>query len=336
MAPRRWGTARRWPTGSSAATTDVLVRQVHDPVRMSDAAGSRVHLTIRWRSLPGEFRAFLDAHVEPGAFVLIVRDVRSWPVLDAGNGYSYQVGSATTGLDLATYTRGADLSNLARRAGGTATWPTGRYRRLGAEHSVEPGVEAGLRDWAQERDGRVFAILYHGAETLSAAVADTYRDWLRAHGKTGNRLIVTAGRLLDPWQTIRAGVVPYWCEASTRGGVSAAELWLAGCRPFSTIEVLPEPPGGTWSQVAPMAQWSALAQFASRRGVVNPDVARAYPSGGPSLRGTPPTPCGSCRTTYPDPNRCAWTPLWPGCDPTRPATASSCRTAPPSNKPRRS
>jgi hypothetical protein len=215
--------------------------------------------------------------VEPRGFALIVRDVRSWPVIDAGDGFSYQVGSSTTGLDLSTYANGPDLSNLMRRAGSTATWPTGRYRRFGVEYSVEPGVEAGVRQWAQDRDTRVFSILYHGADTLSAAVADIYRDWLRDHGKTGNRLVVGTGRLLDPWQTIRAGLVPYWCETATRAGVGAAELWLAGSQPFSSVDILPEPPGATWSQVAPMAQWSVLAQFAARRGVVNPAVARAYP-----------------------------------------------------------
>jgi len=255
----------------------VVVRQVHDPVRMSDAAGCRVQLNIRWRSLPGGFRAFLDSCVDPGGFALVVRDVRSWPVLDAGHGYSYQVGSSTTGLDLATYTNGPDLNNLMRGGGGPATWPTGPYRRFGVEHGVEPGIEVGLRQWAQDRGGRVFSILYHGAERLSAAVADIYRDWLRDNGKTGNRLLVSVGRLLDPWQTIRAGLVPYWCETATRAGVGAAELWMAGSPPFTSVDILPEPPGVTWSQLAPIAQWSVLAQFASRRGVLNPGVARAYP-----------------------------------------------------------
>jgi hypothetical protein len=255
----------------------VVVRQVHDPVRMSDAAGCRVQLNIGWQRLPGAVRAFLDSWVEPGGFALIVRDVRSWPVLDSGDGYSYQVGSSSTGLDLTTYTNGPDLTNLLRRTGGPATWPIGRYRSIGVEYGVEPGIEADLRQWARGRDGRVFSILYNGAETLSAAVADTYRDWLRGQGKTGNRLLISAGRLLDPWQTIRTGLVPYWCETATRVGVGAAELWLAGSPPFTTVDILPEPPGVTWSQVAPMAQWSVLAQFASRRGVVNPAVARAYP-----------------------------------------------------------
>jgi hypothetical protein len=250
---------------------------VHDPVRTSAAASCRVRLNIRWQWLPRALRAFLDSCVEPGGFALLVRDVRSWPVLDSGDGYSYQVGSSATGLDLATYTTGPDLGNLMRRNGGPATWPTGPYRRSGDEHSVEPGIEAGLRAWARGRDARVFSILYQGAETLSAAVADIYRDWLRDHGKTGNRLLISAGRLLDPWQTIRTGLVPYWCETATRAGVGAAELWLAGSPPFTSVDILPEPPGVTWSQVAPMAQWSVLAQFASRRGVVNPDVARAYP-----------------------------------------------------------
>jgi hypothetical protein len=260
-----------------SASRDVLVRHVHDPVRMADAAGCRVQLSIRWRSLPAPFRRFLDAHVQPGGFVLVIRDVRSWPVLDDGDGYSFQVGSSSTGLDLATYTNGPDLSSLMRRNLSTATWPVGQYRRVGVEHGVEPGVEAGARRWALQRDGRAYSVLHNGPGALSAAVADIYRDWLREHGKTGNRLVITAGRLLDPWHILRAGLVPYWCEAPTRDGVAATELWLAGCRPFSSVDVLPEPPGATWSQVAPMAQWSVLAQFAGRRGAVNPSVARAYP-----------------------------------------------------------
>jgi hypothetical protein len=285
----------RWPDGcatdgaaamayGAAVATRILdgnrgvaVRQVHDPVRMSDAAGCRVHLNIRWQWLPIQLRSFLDSQVRPGGFALVVRDVGSWPVLDTGDGFSCQVGSSTTGLNLATYANGPDLSNLMRRTGSVATWPTGRYRRFGVEYGVEPGIEAGVRQWAEDREGRVFSILYHGAEALSAAVADIYREWLRDQGKTGNRLVVSAGRLLDPWQTIRAGLVPYWCGTSTRAGVAAAELWMAGSPPFSSVDVLPEPPGATWSQVAPLAQWSVLTQFASRRGVVSPAVARAYP-----------------------------------------------------------
>jgi hypothetical protein len=255
----------------------VLVRQVHDPVRMNDVAGCRISLYVRWRRLPERFLRFLDARLDRGAFVLLVRDVRAWPVLDAGNGFSFQVGSSATGLELATYPNGPDVSNLVRRTGAVATWPDGRYRRDGVEHGVDAGVESGVRGWAQERDAHVYSILYTGADTLSAAVADIYRDWLRGHGKAGHRLMVSAGRLVDPWHTIRAGVVPYWCEGSTRAAVGAAELWLAGSSPFATVEILPDPPGATWSQVAPMAQWAALAQFASRRGLVNQSVARAYP-----------------------------------------------------------
>ena len=89
------------------------------------------------------------------------------------------------------------------------------------------------------------------AKAGGKTVADIYRDWLRQQGKTGNRLVISAGRLLDPWQTIRTGLVPYWCETSTRAGVAAAELWLVGSPPFTSVDILPEPPGATWSQVAP-------------------------------------------------------------------------------------
>jgi hypothetical protein len=112
---------------------------------------------------------------------------------------------------------------------------------------------------------------------LTAAVADVYRDWLCGAGKSGDRLVVETGRLLDPGQVRRTATVPYWCESPTTPSVAAAALWLAGSHPFAHIEVFPEPPGRTWSRVATVDQWSVLARFATHRGHLNRAMARAYP-----------------------------------------------------------
>ena len=258
---------------------DLSVRQVHDPVRMGSLAGAQVNLHLRWRSLPAAYRLFLESKLERGAFALLLCDVRSWPVLDAGEQYTFQVGSAASGMDLKEYLDGGDLRDLVWRAGEMATWrpPPGRYRDARAEFAVDHGIEAGLREWAHDGRGHTYSVLYGGPDMLAAAVADVYRDWLHAAGKSANRLVVETGRLLDPWQVVRTGTVPYWCEAPTTPAVAAAALWLAGSYPFERVEIFPEPPGRTWSRMATVDQWSVLARFASQWGHLNRTMTRAYP-----------------------------------------------------------
>ena len=127
-------------------------------------------------------------------------------------------------------------------------------------------------------------------------MADLYRRWLRGAGKTGDRLVVECGRLLDPWQVVRAGLVPYWCENATRRSVDEAEWWLAGSEPFSSVDVLPEPPGLRSPALAGLPQWLAVAAFGRRRRALDrtrrpglPGGLGAHPAGhrgaaGPAVR----------------------------------------------------
>ncbi|GAB3808319.1 hypothetical protein GCM10027605_40580 [Micromonospora zhanjiangensis] len=142
---------------------------------------------------------------------------------------------------------------------------------------MEPDLEAGLRDWARGVGSPLHRVLYPRPAALSAAVADLYRRWLRRAGKTGDRCVVECGRLLDPAQVIRAGLVPYWCESATARAVAGVEWWLAGSEPFSSVDVLPEPPGLRSPALAGLPQWLAVASFGRRRRMVDRTAARGYP-----------------------------------------------------------
>jgi hypothetical protein len=111
---------------------------------------------------------------------------------------------------------------------------------------------------------------------LSAAVAQAYRSWLRAAGKTGDRLVVESGTLLDPWQVLRAGLVPYWCPSVRLRHADALQWWLAGEEPYTSIEVLLQPSGGP-SLPGELECWQGAAAFAGRGGVIEPRCRRAYP-----------------------------------------------------------
>lgn len=264
-----------------AGNPGISVRQVHDPAGRGVLAGSTVALVVRWHRLPDAYRQFLGTRIDSAAPVLLLRDARTWPVLDPGGGHSFQVGGPASGLEPADFLPGSDpLSQMLRRSGGDRSrWnPPGTSCPQGhAEHSVEPGFEAGLRDWASGAGCSLHRVLFPRPEALSAATADIYRGWLRAAGKSGNRCVVECGRLIDPWQVVRAGLVPYWCENATRRSVAGAEWWLAGSMSFTSVDVLPEPPGIQSPGLAGLPQWLAVASFGGRRGAVDRVAARGYP-----------------------------------------------------------
>lgn len=265
----------------TARNPGLCVRQIHDPVQHGAVAGSVVTLHLRWQGLPAAYRNFLDTRIAHGAAVLLLRDTRTWPVLDLGAGHTFQVGGPVGGWDPSDYADGsAELGQLLGELGADpANWGTGaatlpeRY----AERGVEPGLEEDLRRWTASRERPLHRVLYPSPPVLSAAVADVLRARLRDSGKTGNRCVVDSGPLLDPWHTVRAGLVPYWCESGTRPAVTDAEWWLAGSARFTSVEVVPAPPGVAHSRVAGMAQWRALAAFGARRGNVDRAAARSYP-----------------------------------------------------------
>lgn len=262
------------------ANPGVRVRQVHDPAGRGVLAGSMLSLVLRWHRLPRAYREFLGTRLAPGAPVLLLREVRPWPVLEAGGGHSFQLGTPASGLEPGDFRPdSALLGQLLRGAGGDgASWDAPDSGRPGyAEHGVETGFETSLLDWARAAGNPVHRVLFPEPELLSAAAADVYRGWLRGAGKSGDRCVVECGRLLDPWQVIRAGLVPYWCENATRRSVTGAEWWLAGSRPFSSLDVLPEPPGIRSPAFAGLPQWLAVASFGRRRRALDRVAARGYP-----------------------------------------------------------
>jgi hypothetical protein len=161
----------------------------------------------------------------------------------------------------------------------SGTWAGGHTAQ-----AINPEFVEGLRQWAAGRDHPLYRVMFSRPEVFSSAVADLYRRWLRGAGKTGNRLVVECGRLLDPWQVIRAGLVPYWLPGPARYAVGELHWWLAGSQPFTQIDVLVEPPGAprddlAGGELASLTDFAAAASFARIRGTVDERGAREYPDG---------------------------------------------------------
>jgi hypothetical protein len=265
------------------ANPGLSARQLHDPIARGRLAGTTVTLFARWSELPAAYRGFLSDRLAAGAAVVLVRDCRRWPVYELGGRHSVQLGGPSTGLSPVEYLDvGPDLHEALRRAGGTpARWrpPAQRPTDGFAEHGPERKFDDDLRRLAASQGWPLHRALYPQPAALSAAVATVVRDWLGAAGRSADRLAVECGRLLDPGQVLRTGLVPYWCEGALRDQLTEAEWWLAGSRAFRSVDVLVEPPGRRSSAVAPVGQWNALAWFGRGRGTVDRAGVRGYPFG---------------------------------------------------------
>ncbi len=260
----------------TATNPTVRVRQVHDPITLGSASAQRVDLHLRWSALPASYRALLTHGLERAPFVILLRDERRWPVFQDGR-YSFQIGGAASDLTFDEYVGGRDMAAMLAEGGEEQVRPDRRSSLEPGERGVEPELAAEVRDWSTQAGAAFCSIRYGDARAMSSVVADLYRDWLRRAGKTAEHALVVAGRLVDPGQAITKALVPYWCENATSAAVAGAEMWLAGSAPFTTVHVLPEAPGGSWSRVATTGQWESTALFATRRGVVDESARKAYP-----------------------------------------------------------
>jgi hypothetical protein len=279
------GAAGNWPAAADAgavvaerilfANPAVSVRQVHDPILDGPLSAATVTVHVRWRRLPEAYRRFLRDRLRPGGFSLVLRDVRTWPVLDLSPGHDLQIGSPITGVGYDQYDAGRPALRQVLRELGEDFWSRpGRDTPFRyAERSGEPGLEPQLREVAAEAGHRAHRVLYRGPAGLSAFVADLYRR----HLPSARTCLVETGPLLDPGGVLERGLVPYWCESAAEPIVAAAEQWLAGSVPFDRLAVLPQPPGTTGGAHAGLRQWRSLAVFAGRDGWVDRQAAGRYP-----------------------------------------------------------
>jgi len=301
-----WEGARR--AGATAAeeilarNPGVTVRQVHDPVQRGLLAACTLTLHVRWRWPPPAYLTFLRRQLAPAGARVLLRDLRAWPAEQVTPGHSFQLGSPLSGWSPYHYdTVNPAYRRLVRALGGGIQDSPPVWTRRYSEMAGEPEFERSLRALNTRDDQSTYRVLYRNAAGLSACVADLYADWLRADGR-GGRCVVETERLLDPWQAIVTGRVPYWCESAGQAAVTAAEWWLAGSR-FPEVEVLPGPPGVRCGAYADLDQWWSIASFAQEKGRLDTGACEAYP--------LHPLPVGHATSAMPSPPDAAKPRTWP-------------------------
>lgn len=263
-----------------AANPDLLLHHMHDPNQDRLMIAGMTYFRVKWGRLPRAYRAFLRERLAPGGLVVGVDCTLRWPTTRVDERYVFQFG-ALGDATAAEYRQGgprvADL--LARYGAERRGWdpPPADGESPEAEWGLQPALLDDLTALARQQRFALDVLRFDAPQRLSPAVADLHRSWYAARGLPGDRLLVGSFLLLDPWQTLRTGSVPYWSVFGTESCRRSLESYLTTADPYDEIRVLLFNHGTESIGLASARDWHRTAGHARKLGVLTGVDAAAYP-----------------------------------------------------------
>jgi hypothetical protein len=258
------------------ANPDVALHHMHDPNQDRLSLARMTYFRLKRRQLGSAYTDFLVEALPRGA-TLIVADCRlRWPVTRVGERHVFQFG-ALGGMPAEEFHTGSERVRAYLRRYGS------RYERWDppapdddapeAEWGFDPALRVDLEDLAQRRGWRLRRLVFDDPEDLSGLVAELYRWWYRARGRTARRLLIESFVLLDPWLVQVTGSVPYWSKFAVDASAEALERYLAETEAYDEIRLALFSHGTEGVGVLPIERWRSMLGAARARGTflaVNP------------------------------------------------------------------
>jgi hypothetical protein len=260
---------------------DLELHHMHDPNQDRLTLQRMAYFRVKRVRLGDAYQRFLADVLEPGGTIVVAECAQQWPVTRIGERHVFQFG-ATGGIPAAEYRTGSDrVAGYLHRYGvpkdGWAA-PPADEEAPEAEWGFAPGLRDDIAAFADRRGYRVARLAFDGPEDLSAPVAELYRDWYRRLGRPADRLLIESFMLLDPWWTLRAGLVPYWSVFPVQPSLERLHDYLDRTDPYAYLHLGLFCHGVESAGVATAAQWRDLLRRATTAGTPAGVALRRYPS----------------------------------------------------------
>ena len=231
-----------------AANPQLQLHHMADPNQDALMTRWMSYFRFKYRSLPDAYRRFIVDHLQPGGTVLIVDCQQKWKVVQLSDRHFFQLG-AVGGLTADQYTKPNHVvdqfirtevleqpTGQAKRDDELLHWnsPTATCETVEAEWGFEPSLAADVASFTAQHGFIVRRLTFQHPEDVSGLVADLYRQWyvrerqvdlMRHHQLFGETFI-----LVEPWWTLRMGVVPYWVVFGIEDSRCNMEAELRRCR----------------------------------------------------------------------------------------------------------
>ena len=202
---------------------DIVLHHMHDQLQDVLMAERMSYFRVKWRRLPEAYANFIEDHLAADGTVVLINDHSTWPVTRIGPRHVFQAGGRG----------GADPEEYLERP----HTPAPNDEAVESEWGLDPDFRDHVRAWCEQRGHRFAEVRYDGPQAPATAVATVTRDWYRARGESGNRLVVPCFILGDPWQTVSAAAVPFWIHFAVQPALQALDAYLEDAEPYSDVHV---------------------------------------------------------------------------------------------------
>lgn len=263
------------------ANPDIALHHMRDPNQDRLMIAGMSYFRVKWRRLPGPYREFLRTHLPRGATVVVLDCTLRWPTTLVGERHVFQHGALGGATAEEFHHGGPRVSEFLAAQGATRRrWehPPADETSPEAEWGFDRALLPDLAELAAEQGWDLRVLRFPDPDALSPAVADLYRSWYADRGVAGGRLLVECFLLLEPWQILRTGSVPYWMSFNTELSHRALRAYLDDVDPYDEIRLLLFSHGVDSIGLVPAATWEreVTAQAREHAGLLGVDR-RAFP-----------------------------------------------------------
>ncbi|MCK7624349.1 hypothetical protein MUU72_14770 [Streptomyces sp. RS10V-4] len=263
-----------------AANPDLVLHHMHDPNQDRLMIAEMTYFRLKWSRLPAAYRAFIRDHLAPGGRLVAVDCALRWPTTTVGDRYLFQFGALGDASPEEYHRGGPRVADLLSRYGSPARrWdpPAPDGESPEAEWGLQPALLDDLTAFAGRHGLGLDVLGFPTPQALSPAVADLYRAWYEERQLPADRLLVESFLLLDPWQALRTGSVPYWAVFGTESCRAGLAAYLDSTAPYDEIRALLFNHGTESIGLAGAEDWRRTAARARKLGVLTGVDAAAYP-----------------------------------------------------------
>jgi hypothetical protein len=233
-----WG--QRWAPSLLAANPDLELHQMRDPNQDRLMTQRMTYFRLKRTALGASYEQFLRESLVEGGVIIILECRKRWQVARIGERHIFQLGGVGA-LEPDEYLAGSNRTAafLRREQSPVRHWETPRIDCTApeAEWGFAPALGNDVERFAQRQGYRVARLVFDEPEDFSPLVADLYRWWYRQRGLAADRLLVESFVLLEPWWTLRLGLVSYWSAFSVQPSVARLEAYLKTAAPYAEISL---------------------------------------------------------------------------------------------------
>lgn len=268
---------------------DLDIYQMHDPNQDRLKVPAVGYFRLKRTRLGDTYKLFLRENLAPGATLFLLECQNTWLSTRVSDRHYFQVGGKGGLTPEEYFENSPKIRDFLQQQGSShESWdcPTPDGWLPESEWGFEPALREDVETFAREQGFRVRRIVLDYPQDMSPFVAELYRWWYQQRGLPNsdevspaeNRLLVESFVYLQPWWTLRIGLVPFWIVFNDQTSLERLTHYLDSSRPYDEIYLNLFSNGIRSLGIASIEEWRSALTRAQNHGQLIGVNEQTYPN----------------------------------------------------------